>query len=589
MTTNSQSLGQDGDRLDSWKEIAAYLGKNVRTALRWSKDQGMPVYRHAGGKSGAVYAYRSEIDEWIHSDRSAPPRPYRKSMLLWAGAAIVLALALVYFAFDRFVQVPKTVTKIVEETAQQARSVELVESYGEKSIAVLPFVNMSSDPEQEYFSDGISEELLSRLAQVPGLRVIARTSSFSYKGTDIKISDVARQLNVGYVLEGAVRRDGNRVRITAQLIDARSDKHLWSEAYDRTLDDIFAIQDEIAGAVVVALKLTLLGEKPKAAKVNPEAYTLYLQAKHLNAIGGAENLKKANEMLKQVLDIAPDYAQAWRILYKNYVSQVRHLLIPEDEGIALALEAVNQALTIDPDFAEAHATLGWNALVLRGDLKAAARHFEHALSLDPTNRIVLSNASILLEDLGRWDEVIAIREYDVALDPLNPIAHNNLCGAYLATGQPDKAIATARTLLMLSPERPAAHLLLGKALLMKGENEAALEAVQQESWETLRLAGLVEVYHVLGQAAESDAALAELIEKQHDAYYVAGVLAIRGEADRAFQWLYKMAHLSPMHSVQVGPRFNNLHDDPRWLPFLESIGRSPEQLAAIEFNVTLPE
>jgi len=168
---------------------------------------------------------------------------------------LVLALALAYFAFDKFVLEPTRVAEIVAETAQQARSDALVESYGEKSIAVLPFVNMSADPEQEYFSDGISEELLNLLAQIPELRVISRSSAFSFKNKDIAIPEVAKQLNVAHVLEGSVRKAGNRIRITAQLIEARSDTHLWSQVYDRELDDIFAIQDEVATAISQALKL----------------------------------------------------------------------------------------------------------------------------------------------------------------------------------------------------------------------------------------------------------------------------------------------------------------------------------------------
>ena len=184
---------------------------------------------------------------------------------------VLLALALGYFAFDRFVLVPARVAEIVEETAQLARSEALVESYGDKSIAVLPFVNMSGDPGQEYFSDGIAEELLNLLAKIPELRVISRSSAFRFKGKDLDIPTIAEQLNVAHILEGSVRKAGNQIRITAQLIDARSDTHLWSDTYDHTLDDIFAIQDRISAEVVAQLKVRLLDAAPVAQEIDPEA------------------------------------------------------------------------------------------------------------------------------------------------------------------------------------------------------------------------------------------------------------------------------------------------------------------------------
>ncbi|MCH8013972.1 MAG: hypothetical protein IH823_04165 [Candidatus Dadabacteria bacterium] len=404
--------------------------------------------------------------------------------------------------------------------------------------------------------------------------------------------NIAAALGAGYIIEGSVRKSGNRVRVTAQLIEVEDGFHLWSETYDRELNDIFAIQDEIAAAVVDALKLTLLGEVPQAEQINPEAYALFLQARYLDAQFTDESLMKSNAMLKQVLAMAPNYARAWRILSRNYINQQSRDLLPLDEGYTLAREALDQALTNDPNFAEAHTGLGGIAMNYDGDLAAAARHFEYGLSLEPANLVVLANSSLLLNALGRLDEEIAIREYVVARDPLNPIVHHNLAWAYYLAERPDDIIATVGTLLMLSPDRPLAHFSLGMALLIKGENEAALKAIQQEPSEFYRLQGLVMAYHALGQAAESDAALAEfMIEKyqQSRSYAIAGLLAYRGEADRSFKWLDKAAQHKYSYIIVSDPMFANIHDDPRWLPFLESIGKSPEQLAAIEFKVTLPE
>jgi serine/threonine protein kinase/Tfp pilus assembly protein PilF len=460
------------------------------------------------------------------------------------------------------------------------------------SIAVLPFADMSPDKDQEYFSDGISEELLNLLAKIPELQVAARTSSFSYKGENVKIADVARDLNVAHILEGSVRKAGNEVRITAQLIKADDGFHMWSETWDRSLDDIFAIQDEIAADVVAQLKVTLLGAAPTVEATDPAAYALYLQARQLGRQGTAEGLEQSMALYQQALAIDPDYAAAWAGLARNYYTQAGTELHPIDEGYQLAREAANRALAIDPEYAPAYAQLGYIA-VYHGDLAAAARHLERALALDPTNSDIIANAAILARSLGRLDEAIALQEYAVGRDPVNPIGHARLGLFYLWAGRPDESIASYRTTLSLSPGRIGAKHNIGEALLLKGEPEAALAAIQQESSELWRMVGLPMAYHALGQAAESDATLAELIEKyeQETAYNIAYVLALRGEADRAFEWLDKAVQYNDpgLSEIAATNLFTNIHDDPRWLPFLESIGRSPEQLAAIEFEVTLPQ
>jgi TolB-like protein/Flp pilus assembly protein TadD len=505
---------------------------------------------------------------------------------------VLLALALGYFAFDKFVLQPVRDADLVEETAQQARSDALVESYGDQSIAVLPFINMSADPEQDYFSDGISEELLNLLARIPELRVISRSSAFSFKGKDIVVPEVAKQLNVAHVLEGSVRKAGNRIRVTAQLIEARSDTHLWSDTYDRELDDIFAIQDEIAGAVVDALKLTLLGEAPQTEPINSEAYMLYLQARHIGDHLTADAVERSNALLKQVLAIAPDYARAWRLLARNYAVQVDKNLLPREEGNALVREAITQALAIDPGLAEAHSWLAMWELGNDGDLAAAAQRLQRAISLERGNFIVISHVASFLSRLGRLDEAIAIHEYQLTLDPLNPITNYNLARRYMVTGQPDKAIAKIRSLQMLSPDNDWAYWVLCWALLFKGEYSAALQAIQQDSNENYRLYGEITVYHAMGQASKADSVLKEYIEKygQDSPYSVASLLAHCGEIERSFAWLEKASsHTSPPSWIVEKMWFANLHDDPRWLPFLESIGRAPEQLSAIDFEVTLPE
>src|SRR5437660_45954 len=276
----------------------------------------------------------------------------------------------------------------------------------EKSIAVLPFVDMSAGKDQEYFSDGISEELLNLLAKIPQLEVTARTSSFAFKGKETGIPEIARTLHVAHVLEGSVRKAGNSVRITAQLIRAGTDTHLWSQTYDRKLDDIFAIQDEIAADVVKQLKVTLLGPAPKARTTDPEAYALYLQAVQLGRQFTAEPFQQSDALYRKVLAIDPRYAPAWYGLARNFGNETGQGLLPGKEGFAQAREAAVRALAIDPDYAPAHAQLGWIAMYGDSDLVGAAQHLERALALDPADLRVLTTSVTLLQSLGRLDEAL---------------------------------------------------------------------------------------------------------------------------------------------------------------------------------------
>jgi TolB-like protein/Flp pilus assembly protein TadD len=489
----------------------------------------------------------------------------------------VLAVAVVLLLTDRFV----LRRGVNETTAVLIR---------EKSIAVLPFVNMSSDKEQEFFSDGISEELLNVLSKVPQLQVAARTSSFSFKGKQIEIPEIARQLHVANVLEGSVRKSGDRLRITAQLIHAAEGYHLWSETYDRKLDDIFKIQDEIAGEVVKQLKVTLLGAAPTVRPTDPKAYTLYLQAVQLKRQFTPEAFRQSDALLNQVLQIDPRYAPAWSQLAKNSVNEGFEGLLPSSEGLARGREANERALTIDPDYAPAHARLG-SIAAYNNDFVAAAKHFERALALDPSDVTVLDEVAVFLKSLGRLQEALALNEAIVRRDPVSLAALNNLGNAQLLTGHFDAAIASFRTVLRLSPGYGGAQYLIGEAMLLKGDAPAALTEIEQEKGEVLRLIGLSMAYHALGRKTESDAALRTLTAKfEKDwSYNIAFVYAFRGEADKAFDWLDKaVQHQDAGFSEIVSENlFDNIHSDPRWLPFLRKLGRAPEQLAKIEFKVTV--
>ncbi len=458
------------------------------------------------------------------------------------------------------------------------------------SIAVLPFVNMSSDPEQEFFSDGISEELLNLLAKIPELRVAARTSSFSFKDKNVEIPEIAERLKVAHILQGSVQTVGNQVRITAQLIRAEDGYQVWSERWDRTLDDIFVIQDEIAADVVEQLAVRLLSDAPRVRETDPEAYALYLRARHLGLRRTAESLEQSNALFEQVLADEPGYAAAWAGLAANYSSQARNGLGPIEGGFELARAAANRALEIDPESGLAHAVLGGIAQDYENDLASAARHFQRALELEPGNPDIINDAAVLARYLDRLDEAVALQELAIDRDPLTPTGHARLGINYLWAGRLDDAIASLRTALSLSPAFIGAHYNIGMALLMKGDPEAALLAFQKEEGdEEYLIKGEALAFHALGRQAEFEEAFEELKTRWGEQWpsEVAHVYAWIGDADAAFEWLDRAVAQNEDGLTQQFPQpfFAPIHADPRWQRFREQTGTSAAQLSAVRFKV----
>jgi TolB-like protein/cytochrome c-type biogenesis protein CcmH/NrfG len=461
------------------------------------------------------------------------------------------------------------------------------------SIAVLPFVNMSTDKDQEYFADGISEELLNLLAQVPELRVIARTSSFSFKGKDVEIAEIARRLNVANVLEGSVRKSGDKLRITAQLVRASDSSHLWSKTYDRNMADVFAVQDEIAAAVVSELKIKLLGVALKPREADPRSYVLFLQARDINRQVTAAASRQAIGLYEQALALDPSNTAAWVGLADALVLEVASGWRQADDGIPLARNALEKALAIDAEYAHAHSLLAKIAVLYDLDYAAAVQHLERALTLAPGDAEVVGAAGFVARRIGRIEDAIRLFEYQVDRDPLNFWGHEQLGIAKSRAGRLDEAIAALRTVLSLAPRSIAEHYYIGEAYLRKGDGKAALAEMKLEPDEQWRLPGLSMAYHSLGMSSEADHALAELIQKypRTAAVSVAMVLAFRGDTDAAFQWLDKAVqyHDITLGSIPLEPMFVNLHSDPRWLTFLREHGMAPDQLAAIKFDVKLPK
>jgi TolB-like protein/Tfp pilus assembly protein PilF len=461
------------------------------------------------------------------------------------------------------------------------------------SIAVLPFVNMSSDKEQEYFSDGLSEELLNLLAQVPQLRVIARTSSFSFKGKEVDVATIAKTLNVANVLEGSVRKSGDTIRITAQLIRAADSSHLWSQTYDRQMTDVFKVQDEIAAAVVDELKIKLLKAAPKRPVTDPQAYALFLQGREVMRQFNPEAIGKAIALYKQALSIDPTYAPAWDGLADGYYNEVDLGVASVDQALPLAREAIDKALGNDPGYAPAYARAALIEGAVEGDLAAAARHLEQGLALDPANLDLIGVAIKIARRLGRPQQTLDFAEYVVARDPVNVYGHEQVAICYQYAGRLDDALAAYRTGLKLNPGSAAQHSQIGDVLMAKGDAKAALAEYQQEPVESFRLLGSSAAYHALGRMAESDAVLDEVIRKYERTMptNIAWVFAFRGEGDRTFEWLDKAVEFRDiaLGTIPFDPWWRIMHTDPRWLPLLRRMGKAPEQLAAIKFDVTVPK
>jgi TolB-like protein len=505
----------------------------------------------------------------------------------------LLALALAFFLVDRFLIDPARERAALEEAYARGRS-EAGATGSERSIAVLPFANLSGDPGQEYFSDGISEELLNLLARIPELRVVSRSSAFAFKHQNPGIPEIARRLDVAHVLEGSVRIAGDRVRITAQLIDARTDSHLWSETYDRVLDDIFAVQDDIASQVVDRLEVSLLGARPRSRSADSQAYRLYLQAAHLMKQSTQASYESALVLLGQALEREPEYADAWLLRSTIYRDQAVLGLRPFQEGFRLAEEAVLEALRLDPGHPRARCHLAAIAFNRDRDVQRSARELPRGSGV-PTDELCLSQTARLLEATGNLERSIPFREYLQARDPVNPVAFINLGYSLYLAGRLDEALAALESARTLSPDMAAMDSLLALAYASRGapgDLERARAAAQREPVEGFRLEAAAIVHHMRGDRAASDAALETLVET-HGAgwpYNIAQVHAARGEADRAFEWLDRAVEDgdSGLTELRVDPLLRPLHADARWPRLLERLGLADSQLAGVDLAFELP-
>jgi len=518
-------------------------------------------------------------------DRSQPITP-RTSKTLDRLIMAVLALALSYFAFDKFVLSESREASNAKSAHLEDTSETLDGSFWEISIAVLPFANLSDDAGNEYFSDGISEDILNLLAKIPELRVISRSSAFAYKGQDVHIPDVAQKLRVTHVLEGSVRKSGARVRITAQLIDARSDKHVWSQTFDRTLDDIFAVQDEISAAVVDSLKITLITEPPESRSVDPEAYALYLRGKSIAEIHSDENLKQGAELLLKALDIEPEFADAWAALASIRMNQLARYYLPKEEGVAQARIANVRALEIDPQNATARSGLCWMQMYYEWDFLATRDCVQKALEFSPRDASVLNTAANFYSNIGRQDLAIGAFKKAQETDPLSASIIFNLVISYMDAGQLDNAAAQLEIGRSLYSDEPFVDVFSAAIALRRGLPEDALihaENIPGSMGSWIRAFA----YHDLNRPADVDSELRQLESSgaTEAAYIMSSVYAYRGDADAAFEWLERSFESGDDNLMEMRGKYfwEKIHGDPRWQPFLARIGISDADIAALGY------
>jgi TolB-like protein/DNA-binding winged helix-turn-helix (wHTH) protein/predicted Zn-dependent protease len=486
-----------------------------------------------------------------------------------AGACVALALAAAYFLADKAWLSKHT-------TAKPATSVVV----SDRSIAVLPFADMSEKKDQEYFADGMAEELINHLTRSPGLKVIARTSSFQFKGRNEDVRSIAGKLGVAHLLEGSVRKVGQELRVTTQLIRASDGMHLWSQTYDRNLADIFKVQDEISERVARALNTTLaITDQPIGHEADVEAYNLVLEGNYYKARRTKGDVEKAIQLYKKAIDLRPNYALPWARLASGYLTVAEAKGTPSPEDNAKILAALGTAIRLDPNLVWAYYTRAGFEIAIKWDWAAAQADHERMRELDPgifLLPLALGDMALLS---GHVDQAVQQYERAIELNPLDPIAMRALGVALCASDRLQDCLQYRLRLQQLHPELRGINAFVGEARLLLGQVPEAFDAVQKEPEQDARLAGLATVFAAMGKHTESDAALKTLEESYavDDAYEIAQIHAYRGEADASFEWLQRSfrMHNSKILFIKTDPLLRNLRRDPRFQTLLANL-RLPE-------------
>ncbi len=574
-------------RLDSWKEIAAHLNRDVTTVQRWEKREGMPVHRHVHDKRGSVYALTPELDAWLQSRRQRLDEEERESTAqtvdteggrerrampparLWlalAGVAVLAVLAVAYI--------------MSRGRADHAARPKI------KSLAVLPLKNLSGDPAQDYLADGMTEALIGRLSSIRDLRVISHTSVMRFKNPQISVPEIAKALNVDAIVEGSVMREGNRIRVTAQLIRGATDEHFWSETYDRELRDVLALQSDVAQSIADKVQVTVTGEEHQrlaaVRPVAPEVYESYLQGwyelnKSYNKAGIEKGLAYFQNAINTDPTFAPAYiglASAYGELGSNFVGD------PHDPALQKEMSAAQKAVELDPNLADAHVLLG-DVQKERWQWTDAQAEYRRALELNPHDVDAYANLAWWLLCQGRTEEALAQMRRARELDPLSVDAID-MGWMLFEARRYDEAIHELRSVLEVNPDDPLALWDLGTALIDKNQPRDAIPVLEKDLPLSNRSPGvigaLIRAYALAGRRNEALRLLAELQGRGKAgsvpaSAFVNAYLGL-GETDQAFAWLEQAyrEHSNILQFLKVDPALDPIRTDPRFADLLRRVG-----------------
>lgn len=592
--TSTPEVGTE-NRLDSWKEIAAYLGRDVTTVQRWEKREGMPVHRHLHDKRGSVYGIPAELDAWRESRRlrlgakaeaeaqapergtqapaamaqtaDAPANPF--GMRFWFALASVAIVAILAIAFA-----------ISRGRTGNAASPKI------RSIAVLPLKNMSGDPGQEYLADGMTDALIDRLSGIRDLRVISRTSVMQFKNPRVSVPEIAKELRVDAIVEGSVTREGNRVRVTAQLIRASTDAHFWSQTYDRELRDVFSLQSDLAQSIAGRVEATITGEEHQrlvaARQVKPEVYENYSKGQF--ELNNSHNKKDIGESIayfqaaiSQDATFAPAYlglADAYGNLGTVFIGGVAEQTRPK------VIQAAQKALELDPNLAQAHALLG-KMLQQEWHWADAEIEYRRALELDPNNAAAHESLALWLACQGRADEAIAEAEAGREVDPL-AVSFEDFGWTLFQTRHYDQGVRELRGALLDRPDDFGTLMDLGFVLIADNHADEAIPVLERAAALSHRSPGalgiLARAYAHAGRRGDALRVIAELKSRARKSYVPAGAMVNAylgiGDNNEALAWLEKACQeqSNMLQFLKVHPYFDPIRRDPRFADLLHRVG-----------------
>ncbi len=526
-----------GDLLDSWKEIASHLKRDIRTIQRWEQTRGLPVRRLPGGAKPGVYALKSELDAWRRNTQ----------------------LHLVVPA---------------EKAAQRPRT---------PSVAVLPFANLSADKGNEYFSDGLADEIITALTRVPGLRVTARTSSFAFRSREQDVRRIGAALGVSAILEGSVQRSGGRVRVSAQLVDANDGFHLWSERFDRELADVFEIQDEISRAIAGALEVKLAPPPPSRRAASLDAYNLWLKGRYQHQrYKTIEGIVSCKTCYEQAIALDPSFPQPYLGVAELYRGLAEWGIVrPKDAG-AEGWSAVRKVLELDDSLGEAYALSGAYRAWIDFDWKGAEADFERAARLNPAAMEThWLHAMTCLLPLNRLEEAVQELERATELDPFSPLVHSHFAWLLAFKREPGRALEEIESALALDSEHAAALGLRGSVLYYADRLEEGVASWEFMVRRTGRAPTAIGVLGYglarLGRRVEARAILAELDAAESRSYVTpmsrAWVYLGLGEFDNAFEWLDRAVEERDPHILHFPckPAYDPMRQDPRFPALLRKM------------------